>query len=850
MSDYVPGYGSSSAKLVIVGEAPGVHEVERGYPFAGPTGNLLDQALACTGITRNDCYLTNVVKVRPPNNRLSELPLIGHTIEEFVPQLINELESINPNCILALGATALETLTSYKGIEKYRGSIVLCKQTGQKLVAAMHPAALLHADGGKMHPWKEFAWIKMDVIRAYEQSLFRDYRPPERSLNIAHSSNDLIRFLDRHCAVEQCALDVETFKTFAQCIGLSFNPWEAWSIPLFNDGNEVDEIPSQDLALIWRLLSEFLQDTKIKLIAQNSKFDEKRCRQLGLHWHDCWFDMSMGWHILFPEFPKKLQFISSMITEEPYYKDEGKEFPSKDKKANFKQWLLYNAKDAAVEIECTNKILEELKTRNLYEFFFDKIMPLHRIYSNMEDVGLLIDQECKRWLGEKYKKMHKDKHEQLVQNISGGDLELKKLYQNFNVMSNGPKNQVAKLIFGFMGMPVRKDTGDDTLKSLANNNAKKASDKVILLGILEERKLRKTIGTYLDASESPGDITRFGSCVNILTPGKTRIHTQCNLNATETGRTGTGILQPPVSIFKEGISLQGMTKHEDITLDAGGGDLRAMFVADPGFVFLEPDLAQAEDRVVCVLAKDWQALKDYERTNFKRNPHGLKDDRHTSTAMYVTGLGFEAITDWERQVGKKTRHSGNYAVGKHQHMLTLSKSGIFISEFAAGKQLTKFHDSNPNIKGVFHLDIQQALQECNCILKTPFGRERQFFNRWGDELFKEAYAFIPQSTISDQVKFAMIRIVQRLSDKYMKDFFFVEESHDSFLALCRNDLVSEAAKIIKEEMERPINFRGCTINRNYDLVIPSDLKVGRRWIDKSDTYPDGMTKYTFKEVVA
>ena len=116
MSDYVPGYGSSSAKLVIVGEAPGVHEVERGYPFAGPTGNLLDQALACTGITRNDCYLTNVVKVRPPNNRLSELPLIGHTIEEFVPQLINELESINPNCILALGATALETLTSYKGI--------------------------------------------------------------------------------------------------------------------------------------------------------------------------------------------------------------------------------------------------------------------------------------------------------------------------------------------------------------------------------------------------------------------------------------------------------------------------------------------------------------------------------------------------------------------------------------------------------------------------------------------------------------------------------------------------------------------------------------------------------------
>src|ERR1035438_1673849 len=103
MDNYVAGYGSSSAKLVIVGEAPGKHEVEQGYPFAGPTGNLLDQALACTPVTRNDCYLTNVVKIRPPNNDISKLKDIGHSIEEFIPQLWLELEQINPNCILALG---------------------------------------------------------------------------------------------------------------------------------------------------------------------------------------------------------------------------------------------------------------------------------------------------------------------------------------------------------------------------------------------------------------------------------------------------------------------------------------------------------------------------------------------------------------------------------------------------------------------------------------------------------------------------------------------------------------------------------------------------------------------------
>jgi DNA polymerase len=833
MNNYVPGYGSSSAKLVIVGEAPGAHEVDKGYPFAGPSGHLVDQALACTPLSRNDVYMTNVVKVRPPNNKLSELHLIGHTVEEFLPQLWLELEQINPNCILAFGDTALQALTSYKGIMKYRGSILLCSKTGQKVVPTIHPAAILHGEGNgnKLHPYKEFSWIKNDVVRAYEQSLFREYRPPDRNLHVAQSSNDVARFLDRHVKQDMVTLDVETIKTYAQCIGLSFNSWEAISIPLFNDGDEVGEIPSSDQALIWRILAEFLQDTKIKIMAQNAKFDEKRCRQIGLKWHDCWFDMGMGWHILFPEFPKKLQFISSVLTDEPYYKDEGTEFNSKDKKANFRQWLLYNAKDAAVEMECCIKILQQLKDWKLYDFFFDKIMPLHRLYSNIEDIGILVAQDVRKHLRAKYRNLWTEKQALLVSNIADGDPQIKELYKNFNVMSNGPKNQVAKLVFGYLKCPVRKDTGDDTLKSLANNTIKDKRRKDILLGILEVRKLRKTIGTYIDAKLSQDG----------------RVHTQCNINGTETGRTSTGILKPPVSIEKEGIALQTMTKHEDITLDAGGSDLRSLFIADPGFSFIEPDLSQAEDRVVCVLARDWDALKAYERVEFKRNQHGLKDDRHTKTAMAVCGLDFEAVTDWERQVGKKTRHAGNYAVGKHQHMLTLSKAGIFISEYMAGKQLEKFHADNSKIKGVFHQEIIDALQANDCVLYTPFGRRRQFFNRFGEEMFKEAFAYIPQSTISDQVKFAMLRIKGRLAKYYMKDFFFLEESHDSFLALCRDELIREAAQIIKEEMMQPIDFKTCTLSRDYILIIPSDTVVGKRWISKSNEYPDGMCKYRATE---
>lgn len=322
-----------------------------------------------------------------------------------------------------------------------------------------------------------------------------------------------------------------------------------------------------------------------------------------------------------------------------------------------------------------------------------------------------------------------------------------------------------------------------------------------------------------------------------------RIHTTCNINGTESGRTSTGILQPPISCHKMGIALQTMTKHEDMTMTAIGGDLRSQFIADPGYTFVEPDLSQAEDRIVCVLSEDWNALAEYGRTEFKYNQHGLKDDRHTQTAMLVTGLGFEAITDWERQVGKKTRHGGNYDMKKHAHMVQLAGAGIFISEYTANKQLERFHDANPAIKGIFHASIQQALQDNDCLLRSPHGRERTFYNKWGDELFKEGYSFIPQASVSDQVKFAMVRIRRRINNINLR---FCLESHDSFLALVKDEILEATLPIIKEELERPISFRNCTLSRDYDLVIPAEFNTGKRWIKQSKEYPDGMSKADVK----
>lgn len=812
---YIPGFGNPCAKLCIVGEAPGAREEELQQPFVGPVGKLLDECLEYNGISRDEVYITNVVKYRLPGNKIKDLHLIGRNIEEFIPQLVQELNELNPNCVLALGDTALEVLTGFTGIEKYRGSILNGRLTNHKIVAALHPASLLRDENKGASKWRDLALIKIDVGRAKEQSKFPEIRIKGRTLEIAHNSRDVYRFLNEYNEKEFAASDVETSKTIPVCTSIAFNSWHAISIPTLSE-----EIPDHDRAYIWKLLAEFYADNKIKLIAQNGKFDAKRCRQIGLKWHGLYFDTMLAWHTLFSEMPKKLEVISSILTEEPYYKDEGRDYDPK--KHRFDRLLLYNAKDSVIEFECYERLLEFLNEEpTLKDFFFEKIMPLHRLYSDMEDVGILVDKQIRKNLHAKYSKMRDEKFEALLKSIIDGDETLRDTFKKFN--PNSPK-QVANLLYGYLKCPVRKDTGEDTLKALANNAIKDSRRKFIVQGILEQRKIRKTIGTYIEA--------------NLSSDG--RIRTEMMICGTKSGRTSTQVRKPPVVVIQEGLALQTMTKHEDVTMGAGGADLRSMYIADKGFSFIEPDLSQAEDRVVCVLSKDWDALKLYEKTEFKRNSYGLKDDRHTLTAMMVCDLDFEKVTDYDRQIGKRVRHAGNYNIGKHQGMLTLAKNGIFVSEWRMGKYLDAFHQANPKIRTVFHAEIQETLFKQSCILYSPHGRKQQFFDRWGDELFKDAYSFIPQATISDQVKFALVTILKRVSHLTLIPQL---ESHDSFLALIKDEYIPDIIPIIKQELEQPINFKNCSLSRDYDLAIPCEIKLGKRWIEKSAEFPDGMKKY-------
>ncbi len=134
----VPGEGAENAEILFIGEAPGWHEDQQGRPFVGPAGQFLDKLLASIGLKRQQVYIANVIKCRPPNNRE---PLPGE-IENCCNFLDRQIELIHPKMIVTLGRYSMARYFPGKSISKIHGTAQ--KQNGKVYFAMYHPAAALH----------------------------------------------------------------------------------------------------------------------------------------------------------------------------------------------------------------------------------------------------------------------------------------------------------------------------------------------------------------------------------------------------------------------------------------------------------------------------------------------------------------------------------------------------------------------------------------------------------------------------------------------------------------------------------------------------------------------------------
>jgi DNA polymerase len=158
------GVGSETAEIMFIGEAPGADEDAQGIPFVGRAGQLLTKIILAMGMTREEVYITNIIKCRPPQNRVPEPDEVANCL----PYVLSQIELIQPKVIVALGATALRALLDvHLGITKMRGHWYTFRDI--PIMPTFHPAYLLRNPPAKREVW--------DDMKAVLEKLGR--KPPQ-----------------------------------------------------------------------------------------------------------------------------------------------------------------------------------------------------------------------------------------------------------------------------------------------------------------------------------------------------------------------------------------------------------------------------------------------------------------------------------------------------------------------------------------------------------------------------------------------------------------------------------------------------------------------------------------------
>lgn len=151
------GVGSREAEWMLVGEAPGAEEDRRGEPFVGRAGKLLDAMLASVGLARDQVYIANVLKCRPPNNRDPH----GEEVQQCGAYLLRQIDLVRPRLLIAMGRFAAQSLlNTTRPIGKLRGEVFEHAASGIPLVVTYHPAYLLRNPIDKRKAWQDLCLIK------------------------------------------------------------------------------------------------------------------------------------------------------------------------------------------------------------------------------------------------------------------------------------------------------------------------------------------------------------------------------------------------------------------------------------------------------------------------------------------------------------------------------------------------------------------------------------------------------------------------------------------------------------------------------------------------------------------
>ncbi len=171
----VPGEGPADAEVMFIGEAPGYHEDQQGRPFVGPAGRFLNELLARAGLRREQVFITNVVKCRPPNNRDPAPNEIRTCTSTWLQK---QIEAINPRVIITLGRYSMALFLPNQSITRVHGQPQ--RVDGRVIVPMFHPAAALHQERFREPLIKDFEKLPQILAELRQQPPAADSARPQQ----------------------------------------------------------------------------------------------------------------------------------------------------------------------------------------------------------------------------------------------------------------------------------------------------------------------------------------------------------------------------------------------------------------------------------------------------------------------------------------------------------------------------------------------------------------------------------------------------------------------------------------------------------------------------------------------
>lgn len=731
----VEGYGPKDAEIVLVGEAPGAEEEHQGIPFVGQAGKFLDMLLEKAGIVRHRCYITNVVKIRPPNNDLTRLNELGLSLSDFIPEFKQELESLNPKVIVALGNVALSAMTWLTGIEKYRGSVL--NDSEPYLVPTLHPSYI------KQYGYNLHRVVIADLMKAARIASAGFTRTP-RNFSVARTVPEVLEAVERCHAQGSFSYDIETRWGQVTCFGLGLSASEAVVIP-FKNGYQNYWFESDEL-VVWEHLRRLMSSPDVLKIGHNAfRYDNIF---LYRYWNGLpappWFDTLLGHAMIFPDLPHDLAFLTSIYTDQPYYKDDVKDISGKRLTVPMPILFEYNAKDCMVTYEIAYKEMEELRKLDMEPYTYGFIFPLYRALGEITQKGVLIDTERRDLL--------KTQYEQEINQLQA-EIEAE-VGHPLNVRSSA---QMKKLLYETLKLKPKYDrktkrlsTGEDALVELALETGNPLLNKILKL-----RSLKTLLSTFVDAGIDPD--------------GRIR---------TSYGITETTRLSSTKTIFGTGANLQNIPK-----------EYRVVFVADSGYSLTKCDKSQAEARAVAWLS-NCRELKRLFTSG---------EDVFKYVAHIAFNVPIDQVDKKLRQEAKPVTHGSNYKMGPKLFSKYIGKS------FKEGREIqNRYFSRFPEIR-TWQNDIINQINKSGRI-RTPFGRVRIFTGRYDERSYKEAIADSPQSIVVNDVNLGLLKLHYYLKELGPDAAFVVLQVHDEVVILHRTELRNEVVDLLRIVYSRPIYF--------------------------------------------